>query len=164
MKSIIEIVLYEEHEKVNFYTLCFQGEESEVEKFFDAFPEGCEYDNDIDIIIKWLDETGERGADIRRLRTEGKFKDNVWAVPIDKSNLRLYIIRLSDNIVILGNGGAKNTSTYNEDEHLNKCVELLQEVDGYLKTRIAKGQIQLYRKQIYGKNLTFHLNGNYEEK
>ena len=54
MKSEIYIEIFEEHEKVNFYTLRFQGEETEVDKFLDQFPEGCEYDEDIDIIIKWI--------------------------------------------------------------------------------------------------------------
>ena len=71
---------FEEHENVNFYTLRFHGEETEVDKFLDKFPEGCEYDDDIDVIIKKMDQIGERGALKRYFRPEGK---NVWAVPIE---------------------------------------------------------------------------------
>ncbi len=153
MNSEIEIELFEEHENVNFYTLRFHKEETEVDKFLDKFPEGCEYDEDISIIIKWMEQIGERGALKRYFRPEGK---NIWAVPIETSNLRLYVLRLSDEILILGNGGIKTTRTYNEDPDLNKCVELLQTIDGYIKARIKKNDLSLYGKEIYG-NTIFHL-------
>ena len=163
MNLEIEIELFEEHENVNFYTLRFQGEETEVDKFLDKFPEGCEYDDDIDIIIKWMDQIGERGALEDYFRPEGKFKDNVWAVPIETNNLRLYVIRLSDEILILGNGGIKTTRTYNEDPDLNECVELLQTIDGYIKARIIKNNLSSHGKSIYG-NTTFHLKKKDDEK
>jgi hypothetical protein len=60
VKSKIEIELFEEHETVYFYTIRFQDEETEVDKFLNQFPEGCEYDNNIDILIKWIDEIAMR--------------------------------------------------------------------------------------------------------
>jgi len=156
VKSKIEIELFEEHETVCFYTIRFQDEETEVDKFLDQFPEGCEYDNDIDILIKWIDEIGRRGALERYFRPEGKRSDNVCAIPIDTSSLRLYVIRLTEHIVILGNGGIKSTATYNEDPNLKACVALLQEIDGSIGVRIKKGQLLIYQKNLFG-NLTFDL-------
>jgi hypothetical protein len=156
VKSKIEIELFEEHEKVDFYTIRFQDEETEVDKFLDHFPEGCEYDNDIDILIKWIDEIGRRGAIERYFRPEGKRGDNVCAIPIETSSLRLYVIRLTEQIVILGNGGIKSTATYNEDPVLIGFVTLLQEVDGYIRERVKKGQLIIYQKNLFG-NLTLHL-------
>lgn len=163
MKLAIEIELFEEHENVNFYTLRFPGEETEVDKFFDKFPEGCEYDKDIDIIIKWIEQIGERGAQERYFRPESRRRDDIWAIPIETASLRLYVIRLSSNIVILGNGGIKKTATYNEDPYLNECVELLQEINGYINTRIRQQTITLYQKQIFG-NTTLHLKRRNEKK
>nr|WP_321358699.1 hypothetical protein [uncultured Draconibacterium sp.] len=156
MKSTVEIELYEEHETVNFYTMKFPNEETETDKFFNNFPKGCKYDEDIDIIINWIDQIGERGAHERYFRPEGKFSDNVWAIPIEKSSLRLYIIRISFNIVIIGNGGIKITSTYNKDQHLTDCVELLQQVDRYLRARLKNGKLSIYQKAIFGDTI-FHL-------
>ncbi|MCX6222235.1 MAG: hypothetical protein NTZ69_14765 [Bacteroidia bacterium] len=156
MKYKIEIELFEEHHSVTFYTLRFQDEATEVDKFLDQFPEGCEYDEDIDIIIKWIEQIGERGALERYFRTEGKIVDRVCAIPIETASLRLYVIRLTENIVILGNGGIKNSVTYNEDPVLSACVMLLQEVDYHIRTRINKGQISIYQKKLFG-NLTFQL-------
>ena len=165
MKSEINIELFEEHERVNFYTLRFSGDDTEVDKFLDKFPEGSEYDEDIDIIIKWIDRIGERGAHERHFRPEGKRRDNVMAMPtpIETSNLRLYVIRLTENIVILGNGGLKTTRTYNEDPILNQFVELLQKLDQYIKSRIKKGTLNIYNKELIGK-LNFHLKAIENEK
>ena len=156
MKSKIDIEIFEECEKVNFYTLRFQDEETETDKFLNQFPEGCEYDEEIDIIIKWIDQIGQRGALERYFKPESKRNDNIWAIPIETASLRLYVIRLSDNIVILGNGGIKTTGTYNEDPFLNSCVELLQEVDRYIKSRVQSERMSIYRKQLLG-DLTFHV-------
>jgi hypothetical protein len=156
VKYKIEIELFEGHETVNFYTLKFQDEATEVDKFLDQFPEGCEYDVDIDVIIKWIEQIGERGALERYFRTEGKIIDRVCAIPIETASLRLYVIRLTENIVILGNGGIKSSATYNEDPVLSAYVKILQEVDYHIRARIEKGQISIYQKKIFG-NLTFPL-------
>lgn len=44
--------------------------------------------------------------------------DRVCAMSVLKSKLRLYCLRLSDKILILGNGGVKKTGTYDEDDTL----------------------------------------------
>ncbi len=163
MKSIINIELFEEHNNLNFYTLRFLNEETEVDKFLDAFPEGCQYDEDIDIIIKWIEQIGERGALERYFRPEGRRRDNVWAIPIEDSKLRLYVLRISESILIIGNGGVKTTKTYNEDAHLNNCVELLQELDVYIRNRLKKQEVNIYKNKLFG-NLTFHLQKNYDKE
>ncbi len=155
MNRIISIELFEEHDKVNFYTLR-GSEETEIDKFFNRFPEGSEHDEDINIIIKWIDILGKKGALPRYFRPESKMHDDIWAIPIETSNLRLYVIRISDEIVILGNGGIKSTPTYNEDPHLNAIVELLQKVNQYINSRLKNSQIHCYQKTLYG-NLDFYL-------
>jgi hypothetical protein len=151
VKKNLEIELFEEHTNVNIYTLRFKTELTEFDKFLDKFPEGCEFDEDINIIIKWLDKIGIKGALERYFRPEGKFKDNVFAIPIETSNLRLYVIRISDNILILGNGGKKQTKSYNEDTELTNYVEQLQSIDCFVKTRLKNGLIQIKGKQLLGK-------------
>ena len=49
---------------MNFYSIHLDEEElSELERFFEKFPTGSEYDEDIDVIISWLDNIAERGAE-----------------------------------------------------------------------------------------------------
>lgn len=102
MKKKLEIELFEEHTNVNFYTIRYKDDLSEFDKFLDKYPEGCEFDEDIDIIISWIDKIGKRGALERYLKPEGKYKDNVYAIPLETDNLRLYVIRISDQIIIFG--------------------------------------------------------------
>lgn len=107
-------------------------------------------------IISWIDRIGEKGALERYFRPEGRQRDDVWAIPIETSKLRLYLIRLSENIVILGNGGIKTTRTYNEDEALKGYVELLQSVNRFINSRIKNGKVQVLQKQLFG-SLNFYL-------
>lgn len=115
------IELVEEHDAVNFYSIHLEDEElAELERFFEKFPLESPFDEDIDTIIAWLDKIGESGALERYFRHEGRFGDGVSAIPIDAGQLRLYCIRLSEKILIFGNGGVKDTPTWQESETLKE--------------------------------------------
>jgi hypothetical protein len=150
-----EIELFEEYEAVNFYTIRFKGEDSEFDKFLDKFPKGCTYEKDINIILKWYQKISEVGALERYFNTrEGRIYDRLVAIPIETSKLRLYCLRISDRILILGNGGIKKTKTYNVDPELNAFVETLQILDNFLNYRIKKGQIRIDKNDLIG-NIKF---------
>ena len=68
--------------------------------------------------------------------------DNVKALAIDSHKLRLYCLRISDQILILGNGGIKNTRTYQEDETLSGYVMNLQTFDKVLHNAIKRDRLQ----------------------
>ncbi len=149
------IELIEEHDAVNFYSIHLCDEElSELESFFEKFPEGCPYDEDVDTIIAWLDKIGETGAPERYFRHEGRFGDGVSAIPIETSNLRLYCIRLSDRILIFGNGGVKDCAKWQENETLTEYVEMLVDTSRFISSRLANGTLYLVDKEIIG-NLIF---------
>jgi len=150
VNSVFTIELFEEHQNVSFYTICFEEESSEFDKFLDKYPPGGAYDNDVNIIITWLDKIGESGALERYFRPEGRLKDDVCAIPIETSRLRLYVIRISDKIVVLGNGGRKKTKTYNEDSDLSLIVNQLQRIDRIIKHKMKSGLVQVKRKHLTG--------------
>ncbi len=61
MKQEYTIELIEEYENVNFYSIRLAGEElTEVEAFFEKFPIGSDYDEEIDVVISWMDKIAER--------------------------------------------------------------------------------------------------------
>ena len=152
-KYFIELI--EEHDAVNFYSVHLSEEElSELERFFDKFPEDCEYDEDIDTIIAWLDKIGENGALERYFRNEGRYGDGVSAIPIETSNLRLYCIRLSDKILVFGNGGIKDCARWQQSETLSDYVETLVDTSRFIASRISGGTLYLIDKEIIG-NLNF---------
>lgn len=156
------IELIEEYENVNFYSIRMKDAElTELEAFFEKFPGGCEYDHDIDIIISWLDQIAERGALERYFRPEGRYGDGVGVIPIDVGNkIRLYCLRLSDKILVFGNGGVKDAKRWEESETLAPYVKMLIDTSRFIQSRINDGTIVLVDKEILG-NLNFR---RYEEE
>ncbi len=155
MTQRYSVDLIEEHDAVNFYSIRLNEEElTELERFFEKFPEGSPYDEDVDTIIAWLDKIGEIGALERYFRYEGRFGDGVSAIPIETSNLRLYCIRLSDRILIFGNGGIKDCGSWQESETLAGYVEMLVDTSRFIASRLANGTLYMVDKEIIG-NLNF---------
>ena len=81
-------------------------------------------------------------------RPEGKINDGVCALPISDSRLRLYCLRLSDSILILGNGGIKKTRTYNEDDVLKGYVLSLQKFERLITEGKKNGSIVITTNTI----------------
>lgn len=148
--------LFEEAELVNFYTIRFEDEaNTEFEDFLIRHKKGI-YDQDMQRILYWIDKIGKQGALERNFRPESKMRDGVGAIPIEVSLLRLYCLRISDHILILGNGGCKTTKKYNEDPHLFNCVTVLSQLDRFINYRQRKSTIIIKDKIIEG-NLIFSI-------
>lgn len=159
MKQHYCIELVEEHENVNFYSIRLEGNVlTELEDFFVRFPIGCKYDEEIDVIIAWMDRIAEKGALERYFRPEGKYGDGVGVIPIDVGNkIRLYCLRISDNVLIFGNGGIKNTAKWEDDKNLSQYVELLIDTSRFIRSRLRNDTILLVGKEMIG-NLNFDRN------
>ena len=162
MKQEYSIELLEEYDNVNFYSIRMAGKElTELEAFFEKFSEDCEYDDEVDVIISWIDQIAERGALERYFRPEGHNGDGVGVIPIDVGNkLRLYCLRLSDKILVFGNGGVKDAKTWQESDTLKPYVKLLVDTSRFISSRIKDGTMVLVDKEIVG-NLNFT---RYEEE
>ncbi|MGM9833942.1 MAG: hypothetical protein ACI31A_09700 [Candidatus Limisoma sp.] len=137
---------------MNFYSIHLdECELSEFERFFEKFPIGCEYDEEVDVIISWLDKIGEKGALERYFRPEGKYGDGVGVIPIDVGNkLRLYCLRISDKILIFGNGDIKDSDSWQNSEKLAPYVEMLIETSRFIASRIRDGKIFIVDKEVIG--------------
>lgn len=106
-------------------------------------------------MIAWLDKIGENGALERYFRPEGKYGDGVGVIPIDIGNkLRLYCLRVSDKILIFGNGGIKDANSWQNSETLAPYVEMLIDTSRFVASRIKDGKIILVDKDLIG-NLNF---------
>ena len=135
----------EQNDNVGMFSICFDGnEESEFERFLNEFKDNATLNKDFNVILLALSKIIDKGALERFFRNEGKMSDNVKALAIDSHKLRLYCLRISDQILILGNGGVKTTRTYQEDDKLSGYERDMQTVDRVLlkAQKSGKGTIE----------------------
>lgn len=113
--------------------------DSEFEKFMFRFNNTDDrfINNDFHRILLAIEHFANFSAKERFFRNEGKMKDRVVAIPLDTikrdkkkhGTLRLYCIRLSDKLLVLGGGGIKVTDSYDVDPRLKSQVKFLQKID-----------------------------------
>ena len=141
----------EQTDNVSLYSICFDGKDiSEYEAFLLKFKEDAKLNEDYKKIILALEKIVAVGAFERFFRPEGKMNDHVAALSIDSRKLRLYCLRISDQILIVGNGGVKNTRTYQENDELSGYVMDLQEFDKLLAEAQREGSITIEKNVITG--------------
>lgn len=139
----------EQNDNVSLYSICFDGnQESEFESFLAAFKDNAVYNREFNIILLALSKIIDKGALERFFRYEGKMNDRVVGMAIDSRSLRLYCLRISDKILILGNGGVKKTRTYEEDPKLLGYVMDLQAFDNALQEAQKKGDVRIEKNVI----------------
>lgn len=145
------ILSLEQTENAGLFTIIFEDDnQSEFLKFVNKFKDDAVRKNELRIILNQIDTMLIKGFEERRFRPEGKMSDGVAALPVYKSGLRLYCLRLSDCVLIVGNGGVKGTKTYQEDEDLNGYVINLQKLDALLKSDIRNGIVRIEKTNIIG--------------
>lgn len=141
------ILSLEQTEVAGLFTIIFEGEmQSEFVKFVKKFKDDAVRKNELRVILNQIDTMLVKGIEERRFRPEGKMSDGVTALPVYK----IYCLRLSDSVLIVGNGGVKNTQTYEEDKDLNGYVISLQKLDALLKADIRNGVVRIEKTEIVG--------------
>lgn len=147
--SEAQLILVNETTNCTLYTIKFlTNDVSEFENFYNKFKDNLELNPDLMRIIGFLSKIADFGSLERYFRPEGKMNDNVVALPVTRSKLRLYCLRLSDKILILGNGGIKQSRTYNENDELSGHVITLQKFDKLIKEGITNGSVTITEKHI----------------
>jgi hypothetical protein len=139
-------------ENAGLFTICFEGDSfTEFQKFILKGHENATLQPDLQKILNAVQHMmNAMGFLERYFRPEGKMRDRVTALPIQSSKLRLYCLRLSDSVLIVGNGGPKATKTYEEDPELNGYVIQLQKLDDLLRLAEAKGEITIETATLSG--------------
>lgn len=150
--SNIKIVSVGQTAENGLFTICYESKDvSEFEDFVMRFKNDATCAEDLQTILVALQRMLQMGGFLERhFRPEGKMRDRVCAVPITTNKLRLYCLRLSDRVLIVGNGGRKSTKTYEEDEELNGYVIDLQKLDALLRGEIRKGTVKIEGGTIEG--------------
>lgn len=160
MEKDLFIELLEKGDKVSFYSPKFVGEKyTEFEKFLLKHKD--KYPQDVSQIVYRLDVVKREGAEDRHFRYEGQRSDRVMALPsyLESTKLRVYLLNIKAKILILGNGGIKETRTYEEDRFLNNCVETLQKIDFQIRNKETSKEIIITGSSLLGElNLTINEN------
>ena len=147
----VKLKTLEQTDNVSLYSICFNGNAvSEYESFIQRFKDDATLNTDYKNIILALEKIVAVGALERFFRPEGKMNDHVAALSIDSRKLRLYCLRISDQILIVGNGGRKDTRTYEESAELSGYVMDLQEFDKLLTEAQKDGSVTIEKNVITG--------------
>lgn len=134
------------------FTICFEGDDAtEFQKFIEKFKEDATRKEDLSVILTAINRMLTASGFLERyFRPEGKMGDHVVALPIERTRMRLYCLRMSDSVLIVGNGGMKSTKTYEEDESLNGYVITLQRLDKLLGQAMKSGKVTIEETTITG--------------
>lgn len=131
------------------YTIQFlYDEQSEFEKFVAKFRQDAELIPDFQAIMRFVEQILSNGELERYFRREGKMNDSVVALPVLKSKLRLCCLRLTDKILILGNGYVRRSRTYEKDDTLQGYVIDLRKFERLLKQEVRAGNVEITEKEI----------------
>lgn len=144
---------------VSFYTARLdEAELSETEKFIERFLEYAEFKRDFDTIMAWLEKMGN---DLGARRIFFRDEEGANALPprrgimeqfapafVEFSNLRLYCVRVSDQIVILLNGGIKTSEKVQNSPdclaHFRFAIQVCKQLDKL----IQEGEIKIRAKTL----------------
>lgn len=139
------------NDNVCIYSICFDGsDESEFEKFLAKFKDNAHYNKAFNTILQAIAKCMADGVLERFFRREGRKSDHVAGLAIDSHRLRLYCLRMSEQILILGNGGVKKKRTYEEVPELMGYVMDLQAFDKALEEAQKKGHVTIEKNMITG--------------
>lgn len=153
---LVEFVPFRFTDVVEIYSIRIDNKENtEFQEFVINFKntDNKYLADDLNSILKSITRMFDCGIKEFYFRPEGKMSDRICALPIYTTprqknkygTLRLYCIRISDKLLILGGGGEKTTQTYEEDEALANKVQLLQSIDNELR-KFEENGIDLHKE------------------
>lgn len=149
MKKSTYLELVEQSERVSLYSISFEMDRTtEFERFLSKFEEQALLNEDYQKILYALSIILDKGALERYFRPEGKMEDNLCALPIESGKIRLFCLRISDEILILGNGDIKSTPKYEDDSKLLGYALDLQKFDKLLRKDIEDGIVTIEEKVL----------------
>ena len=156
VNKFVAIRLFKTFKEVAYYTFLVEGrEQAETDAFFTRFENDPVLANDLNLLVTWMQEIGQkRGAKSRYFR----FENDASALPPPAKimaelgssycQFRLYCIRLSDEIVILANGGLKTSQTVQNSPQLMAHFRFANRMAQQLIELIQAGELVLDGKQI----------------
>jgi len=146
------------YDKVKFYSVAFENEVSEVNKFFEKMEDAAAVEDAVRFIA-FIEEIGNsRGAKQRYFRKEKDFEalppknKEVKELELQElesiENWRLYCLRLSDSIVILFNGGIKTANKAQDCPNVSPFFYQAARFTKLIDEAIREGDISILPNQL----------------
>lgn len=149
MKKKTTLEMVEQSEKVSLYSISFEMDRTtEFEVFLKKFENEASLNEDYQRILYALSLILDKGALERYFRPEGSMKDDLCALPLESGKIRLYCLRISDEILILGNGDVKTTATYEEDKKLYGYALDLQKFNELIRKDLEEGVVKIEERAL----------------
>lgn len=150
MNTYLDIELLGRAGKVTFYTYRLNDDpHTEAERFRMRFLDHPTFGMDYLEIANILKEISRRGAAKRYFRHE----KSAEALPpgwIRNSNLRQYVIRICDSVLILGNGCVKRTRTAQESKDCHPKFKLINLLSERITERCVEREIVIFNDELQG--------------
>ena len=147
--------------KVTYYTIRLEDElYSETEKFILRFESDEQYQQDLENILALLVILGnEKGTKSRFFRDESAaqalppeikeaLREN-WVQFID-AGLRLFCLRMTDEVVILLNGGIKSSQKMNDSPDLVTKFRIAQQISKAIDAKLRHRELQIIGQKLIG--------------
>ena len=148
--------------KANIYTVYLEEEKASL---FDLFIQQFRESNPEELrsMVSRLRAIGHTtGASENFFRLgEWRYDDKIVALhELPKMKLRLYCIRYTDGLIIVGGGGPKDVRAWQNEHHLRAGADAMIQVSKMIDERMAAGKITITPD---GKTLKGNLKFNYDE-
>jgi hypothetical protein len=163
MKQYVNLQVFKSFRKVRYYTFQIEGhEQTETDKFFSKLEFAEQIADDLNRLNRLILTIGERtGAVIDLFRPE----DEAVALPpkpnfrlskilqireIEHNSLRLYCIWISEEIVILANGGVKTSQKTEDSPDLMPHFRFVKSMGKQINKLIIENSFTFEGKEIFG--------------
>lgn len=150
MSTFVEILEAGRSGKVTYYSLQKEDKEkNETQIFQERYGQDAKYSENYGELANILLEIGQRGAKARYFRHER----NAHALPpnyVHGDGLRLYCLRLTDEIVILGGGCFKDTRTAQESAQCRSPFSFMDRVAKALTAAIRDRTLIVFGVELKG--------------
>ena len=147
---------YAQHGSRNIYTIKFDDQlKNEFDLFTDnkAIQGHKDYQKVFKNLQYYLTKSGFR-EDYFNFNQKSK-SDLVGYLKLGYSNLRLYCIVRSDNLIILGTGGIKTTKQRQGTKKVNEAFERMDYVEEKIYSRIQDKELNISTDNKFYGNLVF---------
>lgn len=149
MNSFVILRLFKTFKKVTYYTFLKENDDfTEAEKFFNKCLSNKKLEEQSQELVEWIKLIGEEyGAKDRYFR----FENEAGALPpkfVESNNLRLYVYKVNDNIVILSNGGLKTKRTAQECPNVKDHFRFAGKMAKQLNILLGQGSIKIKGNRI----------------